>query len=317
MDFPIFFNSPKRLTRVSAWHEHIPFALFLIELLKPEMIVELGTHCGDSYCAFCQAVYELKLNAHCFAVDTWTGDEHAGFYGPDVLQDLRAHHDPLYGSFSRLIQSTFDEARAYFADGMITLLHIDGCHTYEAVKHDFESWLPKLSGRGVILFHDTNVRERDFGVWRLWEELRHRYPHFEFVHGHGLGVLGVGTDQPRLLRNLYESSGKEIAKIREFFFRLGHRLTLQGESEQPIRTLSSELQERAQTIEALERTVRELPHLEATLSQIRSSQGWRALQHYYRLRDYLLPQASFRRRRAYDAIVQWVRRQLSPHHENS
>src|SRR5512139_2792691 len=103
LDHFICYAQPRRLTDVSAWHEHIPFAFYLVDLLRPGLIVELGTHKGDSYCAFCQAVSELQLDTRCSAVDSWAGDEHAGVYGPDVLDDLRRHHDILYASFSTLM----------------------------------------------------------------------------------------------------------------------------------------------------------------------------------------------------------------------
>jgi predicted nucleic acid-binding Zn-ribbon protein len=217
-------------------------------------------------------VKELKLNTRCFAVDTWKGDPQSGFYGPEVLEDLRIHHDRLYGSFSTLIQSTFDEALSHFADGEITLLHIDGYHTYDSARHDFESWLPKLSQRGVILFHDTNVRERDFGVWQLWHELIPRYPHFEFAHGHGLGVLGVGKRQAKEMRQLFGSSDEKIAKVRELFFSLGHKLTLQVQSEAETESLRWQVADRQQDLSSqLDQSKEAVRTLSSELDQSREA----------------------------------------------
>jgi hypothetical protein len=136
------------------------------------------------------------LTSRCYAIDTWRGDDQAGYYGEQVYWDLRRFNDEHYNDFSELLRCTFDEALPYLSDASVDLLHIDGLHTYEAVRHDFENWRPKLSDGAVVLFHDTNVRERDFGVWRLWEELRVQFPSFEFLHGHGLGLLAVGSSVP-------------------------------------------------------------------------------------------------------------------------
>jgi glycosyltransferase involved in cell wall biosynthesis len=214
----------------SAWLEHGPFAFWVVEACRPRILVELGTHHGYSYLAFCQAVQRLGLDTRCFAVDLWQGDEHSGLYDDAVLEDLRRYHDPRFAVFSSLVRSTFDDAQPHFLDGSIDLLHIDGRHYYEDVQHDFETWLPKLSDRAVILFHDTNVRERGFGVFRLWAELIERYPHFEFVHGHGLGVLGIGATLPDPLLALFETTGDHAAAlaVRECYARLGASITDHG-----------------------------------------------------------------------------------------
>src|SRR5215204_809084 len=168
---------------------------------------------------------DLGLPTQCYAVDTWEGDEHTGAYGPEILEELRAHHDPLYGSFSRLLRQTFDEAAEHFVDGSVDLLHVDGCHGYDAVAHDLETWLPKLGEGGVVLLHDTNVREPGFGVWRLWDELSSRYPGFAFPHGHGLGVLAVGSRVDAQFLDFLAAAERDPLASR-FFATLGSRIAL-------------------------------------------------------------------------------------------
>lgn len=222
---PICHLQPRRRV-LSAWIEHVPFGMYVLDLLRPASIVELGTRNGVSYSAFCQAVCALGIEARCVAVDSWQGDAHTGSYGPTVLQDLRRHHDPLYGGFSRLLQSTFDEAASAIPDGSVDLLHIDGFHRYEAVRHDFEMWLPKLSPRGVVMLHDVAERGRDFGVWKFWEEISHRYPSFAFRHGHGLGVVGVGPAVPAPMRAFLDMPEDQAGDVRRFFHQRGRRVAL-------------------------------------------------------------------------------------------
>lgn len=221
LNHPLLFATPRRNTPHSTWHEHIPFGMLMVELLQPKTIVELGTYFGDSYCAFCQAVETLRLPTKCFGIDSWSGDAHVGYYGEAVLTDLRSHHDRLYASFSQLVQAKFEEAANHFSDGTVDLLHLDGCHTYEAVKADFELWLPKVSSRGVVLIHDTFVRERDFGAWRFWAEVKDNYPSLEFYHGHGLGVLAIGHEVAPEVLQLLASRDSDLENLRAVFFKLG------------------------------------------------------------------------------------------------
>ena len=223
----LVFALPHRLTDVDHWHGHMPFAFFLVEMLQPSRIVELGTWKGDSYCCLCQAVEASGVRAHATAIDTWTGDA-VGGYGPDVLAELRAYHEQRYARFSELWAMTFDEARDEVEDGSIDLLHIDGNHSYEAVRHDFESWLPKMSDRGVVLMHDTNARGDGYEVWRLWEEVAATYPSFEFSHSFGLGVLAVGSRPDAAVLAFLGEAAEHPGLASRFFEALGDRVLLAG-----------------------------------------------------------------------------------------
>lgn len=222
---PVTLMKPDRLVFPPAWVGHIPFAFWVVEAVRPRLFVELGTHTGNSFGAFTQAASRLSLDARFVAVDHWRGDEHAGKYAEDTYEDVKSYFSGNYPEIAELLRMDFDAATSEFEDGSIDLLHIDGFHTYEAVKHDFDRWLPKMSRRGVVLLHDTNVRERDFGVFRLMDELSERYPAFEFVHSHGLGVVQVGLEASDSVKFLMTGEVDDDGiPARDYFSTLGNAL---------------------------------------------------------------------------------------------
>ena len=220
----------QHLTAPAPWAGHIPFAFWSVQTLRPRVFVELGSFSGVSYFAFCQAIEAADLDTQAHAIDTWAGDPHAGYYGEDVYRAFISRQAE-YAAFSTAHRKTFDEALDGFAEQTIDLLHIDGLHTYEAVQHDFTTWLPKLTDDAVVLFHDIREYSGDFGVHQFWDELMTRYPGLAFEHSHGLGVLclsPVGLDR-------FQSKGVDITDavcaehLKTVFSFLGRHHELQAE----------------------------------------------------------------------------------------
>ncbi|MDD2482680.1 MAG: class I SAM-dependent methyltransferase [Candidatus Shapirobacteria bacterium] len=178
------------------WAGHKYFAYDLVRNIKPKTIVELGTHKGTSFFSMCQAVKDEQLDCNLYAIDSWEGDKQAGFYDNTVLNEVKEIKDKFYKSLKiNLIKKYFDDALLEFEDNSIDLLHIDGLHTYEAVRHDFNNWISKVKKDGIVMFHDIAEKKEDFGVYKLWDELKNKYSSLEFFHSHGLGVLFLKPQQ--------------------------------------------------------------------------------------------------------------------------
>ena len=182
----------------SSWWEHVPIAHWIVEKLKPTTIVELGTHYGVSFFSFCEAAEAFSPNTFAYAIDTWQGDSQAGYYGNEVYNSVNEHFNLNHKTRGRLIRSSFDDAAKHFENNSIDIIHIDGLHTYDAVKHDYNTWIDKLKDDGSIIFHDWNVREADFGVWKLWQEIKAEgsMQCIETMNGHGLAIATKGNIKP-------------------------------------------------------------------------------------------------------------------------
>jgi len=204
---------------LGAWTEHIFFAYDLVAQLKPRLLVELGTDRGESYFAFCQSALENQTGTRCCAIDHWRGDAHAGTYDETTFHSVSAHNRAHYAPFSTLIRSTFDDARNRFEPESIDLLHIDGHHSETAARHDLESWLPQLRAGGILLLHDVTMHGRDFGVWKVWAELKKRGRFWAFEQPPGLGVWEKppASPLPPLLETLFASPNESQTALRDYY----------------------------------------------------------------------------------------------------
>ena len=228
------------------WIGHIPFAFELVARLRPATVVELGTYSGTSLAAFCQAASACQAGTICYGVDTWEGDVHMGRFRDNLYREVALLMQQEFPGVAVLVRKRFDEALGGFPERSIDLLHIDGTHTYEAVRHDFESWCPRVSDRGVVLLHDTNVTRRDvggraaeYGVRRLFDELRLHYPHLEFRHSCGLGVLLVGRTPVPGVMELLDHSRRP--GFHAYFESLGAALSRRFQQRSRPRTLVGSL----------------------------------------------------------------------------
>ena len=217
----------------------MPFAFNLMKVFKPNVFVELGTHYGDSYFTFCQARETYNLDTKCFAIDHWKGDVHSALYGDEVFDRVYEHNKKFYSEFSELIRNDFSSAIDNFKDDSIDLLHIDGFHTFEAVENDFRSWLPKVKENGLVLLHDICVQERDFGVWKFWEQISREFSSCALSFGNGLGILQKNTDADSL--PIVENSDlyfKEFAK--DVYLLSGEKLLLETQNKKYLKEITKE-----------------------------------------------------------------------------
>lgn len=88
---------------------------------------------------------------------TYIVDACNGIGGPNDLENEESYYHKQFQP--RLIKSTSEDAYYNFfvlQDIKIDFLFIDGDHSYEGVKKDFDLYSTLLSDKGIIILHDTD-----------------------------------------------------------------------------------------------------------------------------------------------------------------
>jgi hypothetical protein len=211
----------------SAWLQHIPFLFWLFEIVKPKSYLEMGVHNGVSYFSACEAVKQLKLDTTCIGIDHWLGDNQAGIFDDSVFENFKLNHEQ-YKDFSSYIKDNFEKAMKDIKNDSIEIIHIDGFHTYVAVENDFNLAYEKIDKqKGIILLHDINEYQITFGVNKFWQQIEKKYKVFKFNHGHGLGVVFVGSSIDRkIIESFSKDTRYDINVIQNIFEILGQRVEI-------------------------------------------------------------------------------------------
>jgi len=156
----------------TAWRGHGEFAYWLVEHIRPDVVVDLGV--GQGYSTF---VFANPNIGHVYGID-W-------FEMPLILDVLEAYkEDNEINNLTFIKGDISDIVKTW--DKPIDILHIDGTHDYGAVKRDFNSWSTFVRDTGVILMHDTVSYLHHVG--KLFAEIG-GYHKLNFKNSEGLGVL--------------------------------------------------------------------------------------------------------------------------------
>lgn len=155
------------------------YALHLLAAFGPGegAVTEIGSLYGRSTC-YLAAGCKLNGRGTVHAVDTFEGSpEHQPGQSAEQA-DIVATGSTLKTFIRNItahgVQELVSPIRARSLDaagewtGEIRLLFIDGDHSYEATRDDFQAWTPFMHPAGVVAFHDVSTWE---GVTQFYEEL--------------------------------------------------------------------------------------------------------------------------------------------------
>ena len=141
------------------WHSGLGNMLFLlygvVRAKRPQVIVEIGSARGRSTCAMALACKQNE-QGHVYAIDPhdlnpWTEIGTGGQTEQFLRSRLRNYR--LEEWCDIIVRTSREAAREWIRP--IDLLFIDGDHSFDGVRDDFELFRPWMAPDSLVLFHDT------------------------------------------------------------------------------------------------------------------------------------------------------------------
>lgn len=169
--------------------------LKLLSSQPPKTLLEIGTSKGGTFFLFSRVAapdalllsLDLPLQPSRVGCPAWRNGLFRSFARAQQQIELVRADSHLPATAIRI--------RQLLAGRSIDLLFIDGDHSYEGVKTDYQLYSPLVASGGLIAFHDIVPcpADRRCGVPQFWQELKGARQVMEFVADWGQGAFGIGV----------------------------------------------------------------------------------------------------------------------------
>lgn len=162
------------------------------ELFLNLNILEIGTKYGGTLLIWCRLVEQMSIDtskASIISVDMSDGGIHGGIADEDMdKRDLwfyerfpnvhfirgNSHEKSTKIKVAEIIRNRRKISSGNIQD--IDFLFLDGDHSYEGIKQDWELYSPFVKKGGIIALHDINDserhRKRNVFVSKFWNEIK-------------------------------------------------------------------------------------------------------------------------------------------------
>lgn len=179
--------------------------LELVDRLKPKTLLEIGTAGGGTLLLFTRVA---SADAMILTVDlpyTLLGGSYSE-WRRRMYQSFALDQQSIWCFRSDSHSpATFRLVKERLGEMSLDFLFIDGDHSYQGVKMDFEMYSPLVREGGMIALHDIAPhQDKDVGVPNFWNELRNEYDTVEIIAKSDQGWAGIGV-----IRR-YERKKKEV-----------------------------------------------------------------------------------------------------------
>jgi cephalosporin hydroxylase len=166
-----------------------------VRQLAPKVIVEIGTCWGGTLFVWARSNPQAELIV---SMDLPGGLFGGGYHANRIKMYQYFVHDRPRTQLELLrCDSHQPQSREQLSQVLqgrpIDFLFIDGDHTFEGVKQDFEMYSTFVRPSGLVAFHDINTLRPDHFVHRYWNDLKQNFTHEEIIANRDEGKYGIGV----------------------------------------------------------------------------------------------------------------------------